>query len=75
MCTALYFGVYIVQLTREKYRVYSEFSITKYYNIENYLSSIAQSTGQYFLILPSCRSNTENQLFHYWSPGRSMLEL
>ena len=41
------------------------FSITKHYNIEIKLSCIAQSTGQYFPILPSCRSNTENQLYQY----------
>ena len=30
---------------------YTSFSITKHYNIEIYLSSIAQSTGQYFPVL------------------------
>ena len=43
----------------------SLFSITKHYNIEILLSSFAQSTGQYFPLLPSCRSNTWNQLFQY----------
>ena len=49
---------------------YSEFSITKQYNIEILLSSIAQYTEQFFPILPSCRSNTENQLLQYWSPRK-----
>ena len=48
---------------------YWSFSITKH-NIEIYLSSIAQSTGQYFPLLPSSRSNTKNQLFQYWSHGK-----
>ena len=50
------------------------FSITKHYNTEISLSSIAQSLGLYFPVLPCCWSNTGSQLFQYWSPGRSMLE-
>ena len=42
-----------------------QFSITKHYSIEIFLSSIAQSSGQYFPVLPSCLSNMENQLFQY----------
>ena len=45
---------------------YNPFLITKRYNIEIQLCSIAQSTGQYFPLLPSCRSNTLNQLIQYW---------
>ena len=41
------------------------FSITKQFSIEIKLSSIAQSTGQNFPVLPSYQSNTENQLFQY----------
>ena len=44
---------------------YKTFSITKHYNIEIYLSSTAQSIGQYFPVLPRCQSHTENQLFQY----------
>ena len=40
--------------------------ITKHYDIEIYLSSIAQ----YFPILPSCWSNMENQLYQYSSPRK-----
>ena len=43
---------------------------TKHYNIEIYLSSIAQSTGQYFPVLPSCQNNTENKLFQYGIPRK-----
>ena len=46
---------------------YQSFSTTKHYiNIEIHLFSIAQSTGQYFPVLPSCQSNAERQLFQYW---------
>ena len=43
------------------------FSITKHNNIEINLSSIAQSTGQYFSVLLCCQSNTEIQIFQYRS--------
>ena len=39
------------------------FSITKHCNIEILLISSAQSTGQYFPILPSRQITTENQFF------------
>ena len=48
-------------------------SMTKHYNIEMELSSIDQSTEQYFPLLPSCRKNMENQLFQYWSPKSTMI--
>ena len=46
---------------------YGPFSITKRYNIDIYISNIAQSTEEYFPIFPSCLSNMENKLFQYWS--------
>ena len=49
---------------------YSAFSITKQYNIEILLSSIARYTEHYFPILPSCRTYTENKLLQYWSPSK-----
>ena len=54
-----------------KQRVYLAFSFNKqYYTIEIQLSSIYQSTVQYFSVLPSCWSDTENQLYQYWSPRK-----
>ena len=33
------------------------------------------TTGQYFSVLASCRNNTENQLFQYWSPRKVNAEV